>query len=48
MTRTFPAVAFLILAATIHFAAEPDFRWNADDLTLTFPTPSEDSSGSVL
>ena len=48
MQRTLSfAAAFFILTATTHFAAEPDFRWNADDLTLTFPTPSEDSSGSV-
>ena len=40
-------IASLIIVTTNIFAAEPDFLWNADTLTLTFPTPSEDSSGSV-
>jgi len=40
-------VSFFIVFATSTYAAEPDFLWNADDLTLTFATPLDDSSGSV-
>ena len=40
-------VSFLLIFVAHPFAAEPDFLWNADDLTLVFSTPSVDSNGSV-
>ena len=40
-------VSFFVLFVPHAFTAEPDFLWNADNLTLVFSTPSEDSSGSV-
>ena len=46
MKRIFILSLFFLVTTTL-WAAEPDFHWNADALTLSFPTPSEDSSGSV-
>lgn len=40
-------VSFFVAVTVSSFAAEQDFLWNTDNLTLVFPTPSEDSSGSV-
>ena len=48
MFRTISLIVSLLLVFEVHpYAADPDFLWNADDLTLVFPTPSVDSGGSV-